>query len=194
MLFRSRAASRLFRRGGAAARERDDYYDVLDYTVFYPARQLFDLPRHGRALARQPKQALNVTPLDEIQDSTWFSNRIGIRDIGAEDLRLGPNAPQGPDPRGPWTIVRAKTQGVTPGFNVRDANGQVWVIKFDIPGYAGMASAAGVISGRILHTAGYHVPDDRILVFARAELEVGADVMIRFENEEDERQIGRAHV
>ena len=93
-----------------AGRDRDDYYDVLDYTLFKPTQQLFDVPRHGRALASKPKQALNVTPLDEVQDSTWFTNHIGIQAIGPEALRQGPEPSRGPDPRGPWTVVRGKTQ------------------------------------------------------------------------------------
>jgi hypothetical protein len=83
---------------------------------------------------------------------------------------------RGNGPERPWTIISAKTEGVSPGFNIRDARGDIYLIKFDAPGYLGMASAAGVISGRILHAVGYNVPEDYVVTFRREELVLGPGV------------------
>jgi hypothetical protein len=79
-------------------------------------------------------------------------------------------------------VVSAKTEGVTPGFNIRDGRGDVYVIKFDPPGYLNMTTAAGVVSNRILHAAGYNVPDDNPVVFGREDIVVGDDAKIRGEH------------
>ena len=120
--------------------------------------------------------AANVNTLDEVPSSSWFTNRIGLFPLSVEDAARGPA--HGPGPTPPWTVVRPKTQGVTPGFDVVDARGATWVVKFDSRGFPGMATAAGVISGRILHAAGYHVPDDRVVTFSRDQVRVGENVAI----------------
>ncbi|MFQ5600289.1 MAG: hypothetical protein ACE5G2_07015 [Candidatus Krumholzibacteriia bacterium] len=160
-------------------RLRDDYYDVLDYTIYTQIEQILDAPRNLRKLAGKPKQALNVTPLDEIQDSTWFENHIGIRDITPEEMRQGPNDPDGPDIRGPWIIVRAKTQGVTPGFTIEGPRGARYVIKFDPAAFPELATGAEAISTRFLWAIGYHVPQNYIVHFDPGILEIGPKAKVR---------------
>jgi len=116
--------------------------------------------------------------LDEVPNSSWFTNRIGLYPLTPEEAARGPCRTGGPSMEAPWTVVRAKTEGVTPGFNIRDARGDVYVVKFDPPGFLGMTTAAGVISNRILHAAGYFVPEDGTVVFRRSDLAVGENVMI----------------
>jgi hypothetical protein len=123
--------------------------------------------------------AANVNALDEVPNSSWFTNRIGLFPMSVDEVARGPGDDvRGPDRSAPWTVIRAKTQGVTPGFNVKDARGDVYVIKFDPPDYPGLASAAGVISGRLLHAAGYNVPEDDIVTFTRDQLVLGDGVKI----------------
>jgi len=124
------------------------------------------------------RPAENVNSLDEVPNSTWFTNRIGLFPVTSEDAARGPSTGTGPDRRGAWTVVGAKTEGITPGFTIRDAVGDRYLIKFDPPGYIGMTIAAGVISGRILHTAGYNVTEDFVVSFRREDLVVGDDVEI----------------
>ncbi len=160
-------------------RPRDDYYDVLDYTLYQPTKSLFDVPRGVRAVGNKPKQALNVTPLDEIQDSSWFTNRIGSRELTTDELRQGPNSPQGPDVRGPWTIVRAKTQGVTPGFTIEDPSGARFVIKFDPKSDPELATAAEAITTRLYWAIGYHVPENYLVTFDPGILQIGSSATLR---------------
>jgi hypothetical protein len=121
--------------------------------------------------------AANVNRLDEVPNSTWFTNRIGLVPFTPEQAARGPGDGTGPAPP-PWTVIRAKTEGVTPGFTMKDSRGGVFFVKFDPPGLPHIASAAGAISGRILHAAGYNVPDDGIVTFRREDLVLGKDVSL----------------
>jgi hypothetical protein len=160
---------------------RDDYYDIMDYTLFKPIESLFDLPRDFRALAGKPKQALNVTPLDEIQDSTWFTNRMGRRQLTLDELRLGPDRPLGPDLDDPWTIVGGKTQGVTPGFTIEDARGDRFVIKFDPASNPELATGAEAIGTRIFWAVGYNVPENYLVNFRPENLRISPKATVKLE-------------
>lgn len=132
------------------------------------------------------KMASDVNALGEVVNSTWFTNRIGIFRMALEEVARGSGAGVGPDASQPWVIVRAKTAGVTPGFTIRDARGDLYLIKFDPPGHEGMVTGAGVISQRILHAAGYFVPDDNVVYFQRDDLVLSEGVM--FVDEEGVRR------
>lgn len=165
-------------------REPSLVWDQVAQSVLAPADRAFRPSRVGRRVGTlfggQPTpRAHNVNALGEVPNSSWFANRIGIRPMSPDEVARGAGIGDGPDTTDVWTVVSAKTQGVTPGFNVRDAKGDVYVIKFDPPEYPNLASAAGVISGRILHAAGYHVPDDAIVYFRRDRLVLGEGVRLK---------------
>jgi len=65
----------------------------------------FELPRDRRALG--------VNALDEVPDSTWFTNRIGVRELTP---RRGPQRPADRRPRAPQavTIHSTKTEAPRP--------------------------------------------------------------------------------
>jgi hypothetical protein len=139
------------------------YYDFLDKTFFHSVAQFFDVPRQFRRVASAPKEAEDVNAFDEAPNSTWFENRIFFFPPTAEQVRRGSNLGEGPDPKGNWEVVRGKTQGVTPGFNIKDSQGDVYVIKFDPPEWPEMATGAEAISTRIFHLAGYHCPENYLV-------------------------------
>jgi len=165
-------------------REPNMLWDMFDDSVLLPTGRLL---RPGNIVRRvgtlfggdHVPPAANVNRLDEVPNCTWFTNRIGLFPMSPESAAQGPGPGTGPDLRGPWTIISAKTEGVTPGFVIRDQAGGVFLIKFDPPGELGMTTAAGVISGRILHAAGYNVPDDAVVVFRREDLILGEDVSLK---------------
>jgi hypothetical protein len=150
--------------------------EVMDESIWHPLDRLFNPARAVRRIAGNPKThpAANVNQLDEVPNSSWFTNRIGLFPMSPAAAARGPAQGNGPDR--PWTIISAKTEGLSPGFNIRDARGEIYLIKFDAPGYLGMASAAGVISGRILHAIGYNVPEDYVVTFRRDDLTLDPDV------------------
>jgi hypothetical protein len=91
----------------------------------------------------------------------------------------GPGDGKGPDRSAKWVVVSAKTEGVSPGFNIRDAKGDVYLIKFDPPGYLNMTTTADAISSRILYAAGYNVPEDYPVTFRRDDIVVGEGARIK---------------
>jgi hypothetical protein len=59
-----------------------------------------------------------------------------------------------------------------PGFTVRDAAGQVWFIKFDPPGYPGMATGTEAMVSKLFWALGYHVPEVHIATLKPDELAI----------------------
>ena len=68
-------------------------------------------------------RARDVNTIDEVPDSSWFTNRIYARPVSIAELTRGPEHDGGPGRR-PWTVIRPKTAGFAPGFTVRDADGR----------------------------------------------------------------------
>ena len=122
-------------------------------------------------------RAQNVNTVDEVPDSSWFTNRIGSVPITVEALLKGPDTTTGPA-SGPWRVVSAKIDGVTPGFTVRDSTGQVWFIKFDPPGYRAMATGTEVVATKLMWALGYHVPEVHIARLDPDQLTIGDQASI----------------
>ena len=110
---------------------------------------------------RTDKHAVNVNTVDEVPDSSWFTNRLGRQPWSIEQLVRGPDTGTGPAP-GAWTIIEAKSEGVTPGFTIRDSAGDTYFIKFDPPSNPEMASGAEVIATKLFYALGYHTPENYI--------------------------------
>lgn len=130
-------------------------------------------------------EALNLTRFDDVVASAWFQHRNARRRMTLQEIFEGPTSGTGPDTTGALEIISAKVQGVSPGFNLRDARGDRYVVKFDPRGLLHMSTSAGVISNRLLHAAGYHVPEDFVFVFSKSKLRVAEGATIRGEDFED---------
>jgi hypothetical protein len=115
--------------------------------------------------------ALNVDRFDDVPSSAWYERRNRDGSLTPAEVRRGPTTTGGPAD-GPLTIVSAKVAGISPGFTVKDARGDRYVLKFDPKGFLYLSSAAGVISNRLLHAAGYHVPEDYLFHFRFDRLRV----------------------
>ncbi len=147
----------------------------VDASINRPIGRIFDPARLVRGVGSwfggdQVGPAANINSLGEVPNSTWFTNRIGLFPMSPQAAARGPLTGPGPDATSPWTVVGAKTEGVSPGFTIEDGRGDTYFIKFDPPGYFGTATAAGVISGRLFHAAGYNVPVDIVTTFERRQL------------------------
>ena len=119
-----------------------------------------------------PGRAKNVNSVDEVPDSSWFTNRAGHRRLTPEDVAKGPDTSNGPAP-GTWTITSSKSDGVTPGFTVKDAAGQRWFLKFDPPGYRAMSTGTEVAATKLMWALGYNVPENHVAYMRREQLTVG---------------------
>lgn len=117
-------------------------------------------------------RAKNVNSVDEVPDSSWYTNRIGRLPLTPEEVGLGPDRTTGPA-RGRWTITSSKSDGVTPGFTVKDETGQRWFLKFDPRGYRGMSTGTEVAVTKLMWALGYNVPENHIARFRREQLVIG---------------------
>lgn len=136
--------------------------DVADLLVARPIWEVFD-PR-SRVGAR------DVNALDEAPDSTWFTNRVGVRDVSPEEVALGPDVTGPPVP--PFTITQAKRGGANPGFIATDARGIAYLVKFDTAANPKQQTATNAIVSRILWTAGYNTPAEFVVHVRRDQLEL----------------------
>jgi hypothetical protein len=117
-------------------------------------------------------RAGNVNTVDEVPDSSWYTNRAGIRPLTPEEVFRGPDTTRGPEP-GTWTVTSSKSDGVTPGFTVKDSAGQIWFLKFDPPGFRGMATGTEVATTKLMWALGYNVPENHIAYLRRDQLAMG---------------------
>jgi hypothetical protein len=123
--------------------ERPDFYEMLE--------NLFAAPRHVPTGLR----AGNLNTVDEVPDSSWFTNRIGTQPVSLDAITRGPLAGAAPDPSA-WVLIREKSSGAHPGFTARDAKGETWFLEFDPPDFPEGATAAVAIATKIFWALGYH--------------------------------------
>jgi hypothetical protein len=140
-------------------------WDVGDQSVFYPLTRIFAVDPAG--------ESVNVNAFDEVPDSSWFTNRIGVSSMTPAELALGPCEPGSGDPPTPWVVTGAKPNGANPGFIIKDASGQRHLVKFDGLVQGPRATAADVVVSKLYHAAGYFVPCNRVVYFDRADVSIG---------------------
>jgi hypothetical protein len=150
-------------------------WDLIGNSAVRPATRFFDLARLARGITGQRREAANVDDSDQVRlPSTWWQPRVGFRPVTPEQMMTGPGPGTGPAP-GRWTVTHAKGHGVTYGFQIKDANGVGFLVKFDPPGHADLASACDVIGSRLFWAAGYNVPDNTVARFRAEDLDIDRD-------------------
>ena len=127
---------------------------------------------------RSRGRALNVNTLDEVPDSSWFTNRLGRYDMTIEDVVRGPDQVDGPAP-GTWLVTGRPDSGITPKFTIRDARGDMYLIKLDPAQFPELPSSVEEISTKIFHAIGYYVPEDYVVEFDLSRLQVAPGAKIR---------------
>ena len=136
--------------------------------------------------------SLNINTLDEVPDSSWFTNRIGSGTMTVAEVVRGPDTGAGPAP-GVWWLTGRPAAGITPKFTIRDAHGDTYLIKLDPPAFPELASSAEVIATKIFHAIGYHVPENYLIDLDPSRLEIAPDATFRTPGG-SERPIRRADV
>jgi len=109
-------------------------------------------------------RAKNINTVDEVPDSSWFTNRIGSRPITTDEITKGPNIGAPPDPS-KWVLVREKSSGAHPGFTAVDAKGETWFLQFDPPKFREGATAAVAIATKIFWALGYNQVESFLTTF-----------------------------
>ncbi|NJR31215.1 hypothetical protein HC762_00195 [bacterium] len=125
--------------------------------------------------------AVNVNTLDEVPDSSWFTNRIGRRDMTPEEILTGPNTTDGPA-EGVWTVTGRPWAGITPKFTIRDSRGDTYLIKLDPAHMPELPSSAEIISTKIFHAIGYHVAEYHLAAIDISNLEVAPGARFKFDS------------
>lgn len=165
--------------------EPAEYYsglmaDGADMLAFYPLSEMWTFPTS--------EHARNVNALDEVPNSSWFTNRIGLFDVTPEEARLGAcnGQPLLDGTKGPWIVTGAKPNGANPGFFIKAPNGERYLLKFDGPQQPPRATAADVIGSKIYWTAGYFTPCNQVVYFPEKIFEIGPEATA--ENEYGQKQ------
>ena len=121
-----------------------------------------------RVLALEGKlPAQDVNAADEVPCSTWYCARNHLHPMTPAEV-AGP--PPGGAPVLPLTIIGAKDQGASPGFQIADARGHKFMLKMDPVGHLGLATGGEMIGNRVFHAAGYNVPGSFLLDLAPVDL------------------------
>jgi hypothetical protein len=145
--------------------DNDRIVDVADEPEEIELSDLYDRFGHIFTDLGDPNfsEAQNVNSLDEVPDSSWFTNRHGKKRMTLEELTRGANSDGPPDPERDWLVWQGKTQGVTPGFYIEEEDGDRYVIKFDPVHVPELATAAEAIASRVFYALGYNVPQNYIV-------------------------------
>ena len=161
--------------------DRRDVPQPPEARVIVRALHFFDGTFHRRITRAlelpRTQRAIGVNALDEVPDSTWFTNRIGVRELTPDELIAGPTKVGSPEPHLPWTIHSTKRGGESIGYVVTDSRGERFLLKFDRSGLPEVETAAHVIVNRLLWACGYEVPEDFVVYVRREHLRLAPDAV-----------------
>jgi hypothetical protein len=123
-------------------------------------------------------RAKNINTIDEVPDSSWFTNRIGTVPVTVEQITRGPIVGPPPDPSH-WTLIREKTSGVHPGFTAIDAKGQTWFLEFDPPEFPEGATGAVSVATKIFWALGYNQVESYLTTFDLKNVDISPKATIK---------------
>ena len=146
---------RAFDAGGALKVDRSEGYDFL-------------LNSFGSPGDRRDIRAMNVNTVDEVPDSSWFTNRIGRRSLSIAEIERGPDS-IAPFDITDWVITGGKgPAGFQPGFRAVDARDkrplpQRFQLEGDTEDFPELATGGEMIGTYVYHAIGYNVVDNYIV-------------------------------
>jgi hypothetical protein len=114
-------------------------------------------------------RAQNVNTIDEVPDSSWFTNRVLAQPVTPEAMARGPLEGNGPAP-GQWRVTSPKLAGFAPGFTMEDSTGQRWFVSFDAAGHPEAATGAIVVANKIFWALGYWQVENYLVTVAREQI------------------------
>jgi hypothetical protein len=129
--------------------------------------------------ARTPMvKARDVNTADEVPDSSWFTNRIGVENLTIADVVRGPLTGDGPAP-GTWSVTRPKEAGFAPGFTMNDAKGETWFVSFDADGFPEAATGAILVANKIFWALGYWQVENYLVHIKPEELAIAETAIVK---------------
>jgi hypothetical protein len=146
-------------------RDYDRYAYSIDQLIH---RQLDDLIDPV-----DPPPAMNTNALDEVPNSSWFTNRLGREYLVGRQVADGPGGPDdSPENNKPWEILQIKSSKIAPAVRIRDSEGREFTLKFDSKVFLEAFTASEIIASRLMHAAGYNVQASFIVHFTSRDITV----------------------
>jgi hypothetical protein len=144
-------------------------WDQVDNLWFSPLSRTLSVDVSG--------EARNVNSLDEVPDSSWFTNRphaVIDTEVGAAPgaCTVDDMLPRDHVRDGAWLIDHGKDNGSTPGFRIKVPEKGTYMLKADDEGKPERASAAAVIGAAIYHVLGFNTSCEQIVVLRKAQLKL----------------------
>ncbi len=140
-------------------------WDGIDNSIFRPLTRVFAVD--------PPGEATNVNSLDEVADSAWFTNRIGVQPVSLEEFERGAcdaSVILDDNPAdGTWVVDQGKMNGATPGFRVNIPGKGKYLFKSD-DDTPERPSAASVIGAAVYHTSGFFTSCEQVVYFKASAL------------------------
>jgi hypothetical protein len=123
-------------------------------------------------------RAKNINTIDEVPDSSWFTNRIGANRVTVDEIARGPIRGPAPDPSR-WVLIREKTSGAHPGFTARDGKGDTFFLEFDPPWAPEGATGAVEVATKIFWALGYNQVESYLTTFDMKRVEIDPKATLR---------------
>ena len=168
-----------------------EYWDEADSLLFRPLSETLGVVTNA--------EAANVNSLDEVPDSSWFTNRLGVLPMSRRKLELG-----GCDPAmildpeqavdGSWVVDRGKIGGASAGFRVTIPGHGKYLFKASSAAQPEQGSAATIIGAAAYHAVGYNTSCEQIVYFRPSLLKVMPGLRFRYGNFDDEHDLDQAAV
>ncbi len=134
-------------------------------------------------VAQPDVRAQNLNTIDEVADSSWFTNRVYTKPVSVAELVRGPNTIEGPAP-GRWTVIHPKSAGFAPGFTVRDERGEVWFLTFDPKSTPRAATGAIAVACRLFWGLGYYQVESHLSRVRADDLAIADTAMVRLRGDQ----------
>ena len=90
--------------------------------VFHPVERALELP--------DGEKARDINAIEEVPDSTWFRNRIGLYDVAPAEVA---SAKGHPPHELSFILTAGKKEGTAPGAIAEDQTGRTFLVKFVPP-------------------------------------------------------------
>lgn len=147
--------------------------NIVKLEIYEPYDYLY---QSSRQAPRESRPALGTNTLGEVPDSEWFTNRHGRTRMTIDALKRGAGNENAPQP--PFEIVGAKTEGISPGFRMRDAKGRLYFVKMDGLTNPELGTGAEVVGSKFFHAIGYFTPENYIIRIGKSDwsIEKGAQL------------------
>ncbi len=179
----------------------DDRRDVArppSYRLYLPDLYTFEgtfVRPVDRALDLQrTRRARGVNALDEVPDSTWFTNRIAVRSLTPDEVRMGPIT-HDPSRHLPWLVLSTKVGGTEVGFVIKDAAGVKYQIKFDdASDPPELQTGVDAVVDRFLWAAGYNVAEDLVVYIRPSDLVLAPNAVVKDLTGKTARALDRAEL